>query len=96
MTLRTLAYQQRVLSLLDAYLDALVQQRAKAERLEQINAEQPDTALHYLPLNFPEHTWQEIQAGLPASPLQHTPFPPYGRCWALRAEHCLQSADRRR
>lgn len=67
MTLRTLAYQQRVLSLLDAYLDALVQQRAKAERLEQINAEQPDTALHYLPLNFPEHTWQEIQAGLPAS-----------------------------
>lgn len=61
MQLRELAYQQRVLGLLDTYLDELCRQRNKANKIAHANAKQSDPDLKLPPLNFPQRTWEELK-----------------------------------
>ena len=77
--MRELAYQQRVLKLLDEYLAELVQQKAKANKVAAANAKQKDPDLHVPSLNFPELTWQALKKAnkLPLSraTIPHSPRP---------------------
>ena len=57
--LRQLAYQQRVLKLLDVYLGELVVKREQAERVDQLRRAQPDLALS--PQDFAEETWKALK-----------------------------------
>lgn len=67
--LRELAYQQRVLQLLDSYLQELTEQKARTDKVEQANARENDPELRREPWDFPLKTWEGLKdAGkLPAS-----------------------------
>lgn len=61
MEIRELAYQQRVLKLLDDYLDELVRQKAKADKIEDANAREEDPDLQRKPWDFPLETWAALK-----------------------------------
>ncbi|MGI9345174.1 MAG: DEAD/DEAH box helicase [Gammaproteobacteria bacterium] len=85
MEVRELAYQQRVLRLLDDYLDELVAQKTKADKLEQVlrqtSPDDPDATcfLKVPALDFPQQAWQALaqQSKLPQSRvgIPHSPRP---------------------
>ena len=64
---RHLDYQDRVLSALDAYIDALKEKKARADRIEELAAKEPGLALR-IP-DFAEEAWGTLKANarLPAS-----------------------------
>ena len=64
---RQLDYQDRVLSTLDAYIDALKEKKARADRIVALAAREPDLALA-IP-DFALEAWErlKVEAKLPAS-----------------------------
>lgn len=75
MTLRTLAYQQRVLNLLDNYLGALAQQQALLSKIKQANEKEDDPDLRRKEIDFTATAWVKMKGELPSSRL-HIPFSP--------------------
>lgn len=75
MAFRELDYQTRALGALDAYLDALNVEKAKADKVAAVIADNPDLGLE-LP-NFPAKAWDTLKAAgqLPAAraPLGYCP-----------------------
>lgn len=71
--LRELAYQQRVLKLLDGYLEELVAKREEAGRIDQLRKERSDLTLP--PFDFAEETWKALkEAGqLPRPAIPYSP-----------------------
>ena len=61
MAFRDLDYQKRVLKRLDEYLDNLVEQKAKANKIERANAEETDPDLIHDSLDFPKATWEYLR-----------------------------------
>lgn len=70
MTLRTLSYQQRVLDLLDSYLDEISRQRTKVCKIKKANEKQTDSDLWHEEIDFVEKTWEGMRGKLPASRLE--------------------------
>ena len=69
MEIRTLAYQGKVLGLLDQYLEKLTEQKVKADKIEEANAKETDPDLKRPRLDYPLKTWEELgqEDVLPAS-----------------------------
>ncbi len=67
LSIRRLDYQERVLAALDGWLDALGEEKVKADRIAELAAEQPDLGLD-VP-DFPARAWEKLAAAgrLPAS-----------------------------
>ena len=65
--LRELDYQERVLETLSAYLDVLKDEKAKADKVAALIAEQPDLGIPHR--DFAAETWNRMKAEgkLPAS-----------------------------
>ncbi|MHA1564762.1 MAG: DEAD/DEAH box helicase [Alphaproteobacteria bacterium] len=65
--MRQLDYQARVLGTLDAYLDALSEQKTKADKIAELAAENPD--LELTPPDFAKAAWDALKSTgrLPAS-----------------------------
>lgn len=57
--MRQLDYQTRVLETLDAYLDALKEQKAKADKVVALAAENPDLGL--TPPDYAKATWDALR-----------------------------------
>lgn len=72
---RQLDYQDRVLSTLNAYLDLLKEKKARADRIADLAAQDPDLGIP-VP-DFAKETWEALKADgkLPAS-RAGTPFSP--------------------
>jgi type III restriction enzyme len=75
MAFRELAYQERALTALEAYLDALKPEKAKADQVAGFIAENPDLGLE-IP-HFPAKAWESLKTAgtLPAS-RAHVPYSP--------------------
>jgi len=75
MAFRELAYQERALKALEAYLDALKPEKAKADQVAAIIADNPDLGLE-VP-HFPMKGWETLKAAdaLPANRAQ-VPYSP--------------------
>jgi type III restriction enzyme len=58
--LRELDYQKRVLELLDSYLDVLGEEKAKADKVADLVAQQPDLGIQ-IP-DYAQRTWQRMGA----------------------------------
>lgn len=71
MAFRELAYQERALTALEGYLDALKPEKAKADQVAKLIADNPDLGLE-LP-HFPAKAWESIMH--PAS-RAHVPYSP--------------------
>jgi type III restriction enzyme len=71
MAFRELAYQERALTALEAYLDALKPEKAKADQVAKLIADNPDLGLT-IP-HFPAKAWETLK--LPASRAQ-VPYSP--------------------
>jgi len=73
--MRTLDYQVRVLDAVDTYLDTLMPELAKAEKVAALAAENPDIGL--APPDFPKAAWDTLHAAgrLPPS-RANVPFSP--------------------
>ncbi|ORE90873.1 DEAD/DEAH box helicase family protein [Aurantimonas sp. 22II-16-19i] len=78
--LRQLDYQDRVLKVLDAYLDALKDKKTRFDKVAALAAEQPDLGLK-LP-DFTEDAWDAI-AATGALPASRAPYP-----FSPRADGC--------
>ncbi|PKM06007.1 MAG: type III restriction endonuclease subunit R, partial [Gammaproteobacteria bacterium HGW-Gammaproteobacteria-7] len=75
MAFRDLAYQERALTALEAYLDALKPEKVKADQVAKLIADNPDLGLE-IP-HFPAKAWETLKTAgtLPAS-RAHLPYSP--------------------
>lgn len=75
MAFRELAYQERALTALEAYLDALKPEKARYDRAAALIADDPDLGIE-LP-HFPARAWESLKTAgtLPAS-RAHVPYSP--------------------
>lgn len=94
--MRTLDYLARVLDTLDAYLDALKPEKARADKIAAMAAADPDLELE-VP-DFTAKAWEALKGAgsLPASRVAIPCFPMQGRCGPCGAQHHARGAHGRR